>query len=102
MSQSNQKGDIVERNEDGTFTKETLKRALKALKKRLKVTRLDDESRLGHDAMSRGGGSGIIAVKPPTQYPIEVWQELVAKGRLRSDRNGLYEIIEQESNPSAQ
>ena len=48
-SDSNQ---IIQRNDDGTFTKETLKRALKALKKRLKVTRLDDESRLGHDAIA--------------------------------------------------
>jgi len=102
MNSSNGPDDIIQRNDDGTFTKETLKRAIKALKKRLKVTRLDDESRLGHDAMSKGGGSGIVGVKPPTQYPIEVWQELVAKGRLRSDRNGLYEIIEQPSNPSAQ
>jgi len=90
---------IVQRNDDGTFTKETLKRALKALKKRLKVTRLDDESRLGHDAMSKGSGSTICAVRPPDQYPPEVWQALEEKGRVRSDRNGLYEIIDQESNP---
>jgi hypothetical protein len=73
---------------------------MKALKKRLKLTRLDDESRLGHDAMSRGGRSGVVAVKPPEQYPLEVWQALEAKGRVRGDRHGLYEIIEQESNPS--
>jgi hypothetical protein len=93
-------GDIIQRNDDGTFTKETLQRAMKALKKRLKVTRLDDESRLGHDAMSKGGNSGIVAVRPPTQYPAEVWQALEAKGRIRGDRNGLYEIIEQPSNPT--
>lgn len=91
--------DIIQRNDDGTFTKETLKRALKALKKRLKVTRLDDESRLGHDSMSSGNHSGIVGVKPPNQYPPEVWQALEEKGRVRSDREGLYEVIEQESNP---
>tara|TARA_R110002072_G_scaffold4174_5_gene29526 strand:- start:31203 stop:31499 length:297 start_codon:yes stop_codon:yes gene_type:complete len=90
---------IIQYNDDGTFTKETLKRAMKALKKRLKVTRLDDESRLGHDAMSSGGNSGIVAVKPPTQYPIEVWQALEAQGRVSSDRNGLYELVEQQNNP---
>lgn len=90
---------LVERNPDGTFTKETLQRAMKALKKRLKVTRLDDESKLGHDAMSKGGHSGIVAMKPPPQYPPEVWQALEAKGRVRSDRHGLYEIIEQTQNP---
>ncbi len=91
--------DIIERNPDGSFTKETLQRAIKALKKRMKVTRLDDESRLGHDAMSKGGHSGIVAVKPPTQYPAEVWQALEQKGRVRIDRHGLVEIIEQPSNP---
>ena len=92
-------GNLIERNPDGSFTKETLARAIKALKKRLKVTRLDDESRLGHDAMSKGGRSGIVAVKPPTQYPPEVWQALEQKGRVRIDRNGLVELIEQPSNP---
>lgn len=90
---------LVERNPDGSFTKETLTRAIKALKKRMKLTRLDDESRLGHDAMSKGGHSGIVAVKPPTQYPAEVWQALEQKGRVRIDRNGLVELIEQPSNP---
>jgi hypothetical protein len=79
--------------------KEPLLRAVKALKKRIKLTRLDDESRLGHDAMSKGGRSGIVAVKPPTQYPPEVWQALEQKGRVRIDRNGLVELIEQPSNP---
>ena len=92
---------LVERNPDGTFTKETLLRAMKALKKRMKLTRLDDESRLGHDSMSRGGHSGIVAVKPPPQYPAEVWQALEAKGRVRIDRHGLVEILEQPSNPGA-
>ena len=90
---------IVERNPDGTFTKETLQRAMKALKKRFKVTRLDDESKLGREPMSRGGNSGIVAVKPPPQYPAEVWQALEQKGRIRGDRHGLYEILEQPQNP---
>ena len=90
---------LIERNPDGTFTKETLTRAMKALKKRLKVTRLDDESQMGRDPMSRGGQSGIVGVQPPTQYPAEVWQALEAKGRVRIDRHGLVEIIEQISNP---
>ena len=90
---------LVERNPDGSFTKETLQRAMKALKKRMKLTRLDDESKLGHDAMSRGGSSGIVGVQPPPQYPAEVWQALEAKGRIRLDRHGTAEILEQPSNP---
>jgi len=90
---------LVERNPDGSFTKETLHRAMKALKKRLKLTRLDDESRLGHEATSAGRHSGICAVRPPAQYPPEVWQALEQKGRIRGDRNGLYEIVEQPQDP---
>jgi hypothetical protein len=99
--QDKEPGNLVEKNPDGSFTKETLTRAMKALKKRMKLTRLDDESRLGRDPMSRGGHSGIVAVKPPGQYPPEVWRALEEKGRVRIDRHGLVEIIEQPSNPSS-
>lgn len=87
---------LVERNPDGTFTKETLQRAMKALKKRLKATRLDDESRLGHDAMTRGGRSRIVGVALPKQYPAEVWQALVEKGRIREVERGggTYEVVD--------
>ena len=102
MANASGPNDIIQRNDDGTFTKETLKRAIKALKKRLKVTRLDDESQLGHDAMSSGQASGIDAVRPPSQYPPEVWAALEQLGRIRISREGLSEIIEQPQNPSKQ
>ncbi len=69
-----------------------LKKALKAFRKRLKLTRLDDESRLGHGAMSSGGRSGIMAIPPPTRYPQAVWDELVRQGKLRYARHGLYNL----------
>ena len=84
-------GPLVEHNEDGTLTKETLKRAMKAFRKRLKLTRLDAESKLGHDPLSRGDKSSIMAVKPPEQYPQEVWDALVALERLTAIGHGLYE-----------
>ena len=72
-------------------SKEELKRALKAFKRRLKLTRLDDESKLSHGAMTGGGASGIVAIVPPNQYPQEVWDELVRQGKLRHVGQGLYE-----------
>ena len=76
------------------FTKEELKEALKAYKKRLKLARLDDESRLGYGAMTRGGNSGIVGVRAPDQFPAEIWDELVRRGRLKYGGNGLYEPVD--------
>ncbi len=76
---------------DSAIPPEELRKALHAFKKRLKLARLDDESRLGHGAMSKGGKSGIQAIQPPVQYPKAVWDELVRQGRLRYVGHGLYE-----------
>lgn len=86
--------DLIQRNDDGSLTKETIKRAVKAFRRRLKLTREEDEARLGHDAMSSGRKSSIVGVKPPEQYPQEVWNELVSRGRLRELGGGVYELVE--------
>jgi hypothetical protein len=75
-------------------TKEELKRAMKAFKKRLKLTRLDDESRLGYGAMTGGGKSGVVAITPPNQYPDSVWEALANQGRLKPAGYGTYEIVD--------
>lgn len=59
-----------------------LKRAVKAFRKRLKLLKLDDESRIG-GAFSAGARSGIVAIEPPVdQFPADVWVALVRQGRL--------------------
>ena len=75
-------------------TPEELRRAMKAFKKRLKLTRLDDESSLGHGPMTGGRASGVVAIMPPNQYPRAVWDALVEKGRLRYEGQGLYQIAD--------
>ena len=72
--------------------KATLKSALKAFRKRLKLKRLDDESRLGGGAMTGGKASSIAAIEPPTQFPRETWDELVRQGRLTKASSGLYAL----------
>jgi hypothetical protein len=69
-----------------------LKAALKAFKKRLKLTCLDDQSRIGVGPMSSGRPSGIVAITPPDQYPTAVWEELVRQGKLRHSGSGMYEL----------
>jgi hypothetical protein len=75
----------------GNITPEVLKSALKAFKKRLKLTALDDDSRLGRGALS-GGPTGVFAIKPPSQFPRQVWDELCRQGKLRHTGHGLYEL----------
>jgi hypothetical protein len=71
-----------------------LKLAFKAFKKRLKLTRLDAESRIGVGPMSSGGNSGIVAIMPPDQYPRAVWEELVKQGKLKNGSHGMYAVVE--------
>jgi hypothetical protein len=72
-------------------TEEELKRALKAFKKRLKLTVLDDES-----GLSRGGGkkSGITGITPPSGHPPGIWEELVSRGKLKREMSNTYSLVE--------
>lgn len=71
-----------------------LKQAFKAFKKRLKLMKLDSESTLGGSALSGGKHSGIVAIRPPTQFPQEVWDKLVEMGMLKMEERGLYGVDE--------
>lgn len=71
-----------------------LKHALKAFRKRLKLTRLDHESKLGYGPMTKGSArnSGIVGITPPNQFPQAVWDELARQGKLKHVGQGLYEL----------
>ncbi len=75
----------------GSPSVEELRKALKAFKKRLKLARLDDESRLGH----KGGKSAIVAITPPFEFPRAVWDTLAEQGKLRRAGHGTYELVEE-------
>jgi hypothetical protein len=76
------------------LTPQLLKGALKAFKKRLKITRLDKESGKIGGPLSSGKSSGIVAITPPSQFPPEVWQELVRQGKLKDAGYGTFELTE--------
>lgn len=70
-----------------------MREALKAFRKRLKLIRLDDESRLGNRQMTGGLKSEVDAIIPPDEYPSEVWQSLARAGVLRHTGQGFYELV---------
>ncbi len=78
----------------GEISPETLKKALRAFRKRLKLTRLADESRLGVGPMTSGRKADFDAIMPPHQYPSEVWESLVAEGTLRQVGRGFYMLAD--------
>lgn len=76
------------------FTEEELKKAMKAFKKRLKLTRLDAESNIGHGPLSGTGKTDIVSIQPPLGFGKEIWEELAEKGFLRRDGQGFYELMQ--------
>jgi hypothetical protein len=77
----------------GPPTAQELKQALKAFRKRLKLTQLDNDSKLGGGPLT-GGRARIVAIMPPSQFPPAVWEELVKQGKLKKGGSGTYELVE--------
>jgi hypothetical protein len=80
---------------EGTPSKEDLKRAFKAFKKRLKLMRLDAESNIGGGPLSGGRKSEIVAITPPHEFAHPVWEELARQGKIKKAGHGTYELIEE-------
>ena len=78
------------------FDPDTLRAALKAFRKRQALTRLDDESKLGHSPLSKGSDPRLAAITPPLEWPEPVWKELVRQGRLRYLGQGFYELTDKQ------
>jgi len=78
-----------------TPSAQDLKAALKAFRKRLKLTRLDDESNISGGPLSGGKHADIIAISPPNQFPQAIWDELVKQKKLKYVGHGMYELIEE-------
>lgn len=71
-----------------------VKRAMKAFRKRFKLTLLNEESKLGRNPLTSGKKSNVVAIMPPHQYPDAIWQELIRRGRLKDAGNGFYELVD--------
>ncbi|MCC6572713.1 MAG: hypothetical protein IT462_02885 [Planctomycetes bacterium] len=71
--------------------KEELDRAYKAFKKRLKIYQNDAYSSSPAAQLS-GNKPTICGITPPDGFPPEVWDELVAKGKLKKSGRLTYEL----------
>jgi hypothetical protein len=70
---------------------EKLKAAYTVFKKRWKVTRLDDESKLGGGRpTTTGRKSNVSGIQPPNDFPREIWQELAKQGKIKDMGGGFY------------
>ena len=75
-------------------SEDEMKKALKAFKKRLKLTRLDDDSKIGHGPMSGGMKDKVMSIQPPSGFGRQVWEDLADAGHLKRDGIGFYELVE--------
>ena len=71
---------------------ETLREAMRAFRKRMKLTKLDHESKLGRSPLTSGKDADFEAILPPHQYKREVWQVLVSRGELEYSGQGFYKL----------
>lgn len=78
----------------GTPTAQDLKAALKAFRKRLRLTRLDAESKISGGPLS-GRVGRVIAIVPPNQFSQAIWDELVRQGKLKNAGHGTFELVEE-------
>ena len=79
--------------DDGVeIPEEVLRDAMRAYRKRVKLTKLDHESKLARSPLSSGKDADFDAIIPPNQFPPEVWRALVRKGELESTGQGFYKL----------
>ncbi|MBT3199651.1 MAG: hypothetical protein HN350_07020 [Phycisphaerales bacterium] len=71
---------------------DTCKKALKAFRKRVSLTQLDEDSKLGRSPLSKGASKQPLAMAPPIEWPDEVWRELARQGKLRDVGGGFYQL----------
>lgn len=76
--------------EEPPVTEGDMTAAMKAFRKRLKLTRLDQESKLGGRCTTGGKKSDVDAILPPNEFPPRVWKALEAAGKLTHTGSGFY------------
>jgi hypothetical protein len=73
-------------------TEEEMRKAFKAFKKRLKLTQLEEDSRLGRSPLT-GARSQIVSIQPPAGFGRDIWEQLADAGYLVRDGGGFYSVV---------
>jgi hypothetical protein len=77
------------------YTEEEMRKAIKAFRKRMKLTQLEEDSRLGHSPLT-GSKTKILSIQPPSGFGREIWVELADQGYLKADGGGFYSLGEKQ------
>jgi hypothetical protein len=73
---------------------EVCQAAMRAFKRRIKLTRLDQESSINNkNPLTGGQSSGIDSIRPPDGFDADVWKALVKQGLLRDTGKGFYALV---------
>jgi len=76
---------------------EEMKKAMRAFRKRIKLVRLDHESKLGVGPMTGGKKADFEAIMAPQEFPAEVWKALAAEGKLKAAGPGFYMLPDEDA-----
>jgi hypothetical protein len=77
----------------GGVTEDQKKQAFHAFKKRLKLTKLNDESGLGGGRPTTGGKkSEVMGIIPPREFPRAVWDALAKEGKIKDMGGGFFKM----------
>ncbi|MDP6602424.1 MAG: hypothetical protein QGH76_09040 [Phycisphaerales bacterium] len=71
---------------------ETKRQAMKTFRRRMKLLRLDRESKLGVGPLTTGKTADVDSMQAPHDFPDEVWRVLVAEGQLKDVGDGFYAL----------
>ena len=71
---------------------ETKRQAMKTFRRRMKLLRLDRESKLGVGPLTTGKTADFDSMQAPHDFPDEVWRVLVAEGQLKDVGDGFYAL----------
>jgi hypothetical protein len=67
---------------------------MKAFRRRMKLMRLDHESKLGVGPMTSGKKADFDSILPPREFDENVWKVLAAEGQLKATGRGFYGLAE--------